>query len=116
MFLTPLVVLAGGLSIALIAVLVWGFVRTRNPGYAVLLVPFGLWHFVPYVLSAIVDSQPAINSGGDTLELVQLSSQVLRGLFILVGFYLLIRRSPIGRTAATDPSNASTKDNVGGPV
>ena len=98
------------ITLALTGFLVWGFLRTRNFGYLVLLIPFTLWHFLSFGSREIVDSQLVAIRGGQGLAfpfslidqptagyfvaVYQVIIGIVRGLFILLGFYLLVRRSP----------------------
>jgi hypothetical protein len=110
MTLSALIVAAWAITIVLTAFLIWGFVRTRNFGYLVLLLPFTLWQFISIPIGPLIDTQIGLIDSrralefpfsvfgeltkGELIAIVQLGSSTIRGLLILLGFYLLIKRTP----------------------
>jgi hypothetical protein len=132
MTLTALVVVAWAITIVLTAFLIWGFVRTRNFGYLVLLIPFTLWHFMSFLTAPVLDTQIGlIDSGrtltfpfrllgdvtkGDLVATVQLAGSTIRGLLILLGFYLLIKRTPRAIRPIEHPEAKPLKENVSVPA
>lgn len=125
MTLTALVVAAWAITVVLTAFLIWGFVGTRNFGYLVLLIPFTLWHFMSFLTAPVIDTQIGlIDSGrtltfpfrllgdftkGDLVAMVQLAGSTIRGLLILFGFYLLIKRTPRASALLNEPSPSHLK-------
>ena len=132
MTLTALVVAAWVIAVALTVFLIWGFVRTRNVGYLVLLVPCTLWYLMGYLTAPVLDAQIGlIDAGrtltfpfrllgdvtrGDLVAIVQLAGSTIRGLLILLGFYLLIKRTPRALRPIERPEAEPVKEDVTVPV
>jgi hypothetical protein len=81
-------------TIALAIVLIWGFIRTRNYGYLVVMLPLTLWHLIWSGFEFIAVQA----SNGDSylrfLSEYRMLLEFLRSLVLLLGFYLLVRRTP----------------------
>jgi hypothetical protein len=93
------------LSLALAALLIWQFVRTRNPGYIILTVAIPLWGFVSLAPHPIIKNQvDRLLSGSDLSfpfnmlgdptagEFIMVTSRtvsLLEGLIVLIGFIVL---------------------------
>lgn len=94
--------------LALAGFLIWGFIRTRNSGYLVLLIPFTIWTFViPPVTSGVIESG-RFTVTGDLVAFLHFVSSILRTLIFLLGFYLLITRTP--KASVSDGTPTAPRD------
>ena len=106
--ITILTIVTTALSLALAALLIWQFVRTRNPGYIILTVAIPLWGFVSLARHQILENQvdrllsgsglsfpfnmlgdPTPFGVGEFIAITHLSVNLLEGLLVLVGFIVL---------------------------